>query len=199
LALLVAIASGAAGGFAVSREDALDALPGVAIAISLVPPLSVVGISLVEGQFYAARGALLLFLTNLLAILLAGGSVFLLLRLGSIVTSAMQFQQRRRAIAIIVAGVALLCIPLAAATEGTILTTRHQWIAEASINQWLGDTPAEVLSVDVTPGLISTVITSRVPIQPDQALLDLLNQKLGYPVGVDMRVIPEQHYSLPAP
>ena len=73
--LVAALASGAAGAFCLSREDVADSLPGVAIAISLVPPLCVVGLSLSAGEWAAAGGALLLFVTNLLAILLAGGGV----------------------------------------------------------------------------------------------------------------------------
>ncbi|MCB1403086.1 MAG: DUF389 domain-containing protein, partial [Rhodobacteraceae bacterium] len=37
--LAAALASGAAGAFCMSRDDIADSLPGVAIAISLVPPL----------------------------------------------------------------------------------------------------------------------------------------------------------------
>ena len=44
--LVAALASGAAGAFCLSRDDVADSLPGVAIAISLVPPLCVVGLSL---------------------------------------------------------------------------------------------------------------------------------------------------------
>ena len=44
--LAVALASGAAGASAMSRSDVADSLPGVAISISLVPPLCVVGIGL---------------------------------------------------------------------------------------------------------------------------------------------------------
>lgn len=44
--LAAALAAGAAGAFAMSRDDVADSLPGVAIAISLVPPLCVVGIGL---------------------------------------------------------------------------------------------------------------------------------------------------------
>jgi uncharacterized membrane protein len=58
-----------------------DSLPGVAISISLVPPLCVVGISLSNGELGAAEGAFLLFLTNMLAILLAGGGVLAVLGL----------------------------------------------------------------------------------------------------------------------
>ena len=71
--LYAALASGAAGAFAMSREDIADSLPGVAISISLVPPLCVVGVGLSEGEWLAAWGALLLFVTNFLSILLAGG------------------------------------------------------------------------------------------------------------------------------
>ena len=57
LALLTALGAGAAGAFIVSRAEIADALGGVAIAISLVPPLCVVGISLRCGQMSAALGS----------------------------------------------------------------------------------------------------------------------------------------------
>lgn len=77
LDLGVALASGAAGAYALSRKGVSAALPGVAIAAALVPPLATVGIGLALGQGRIAGGALLLFLTNLVAIVAAGGLVFL--------------------------------------------------------------------------------------------------------------------------
>jgi uncharacterized hydrophobic protein (TIGR00271 family) len=77
--LAVALASGAAGAFALSRTDVADSLPGVAISIALVPPLAVVGLSLSAAEWDDAIGALLLFLTNFVSILLTGGGVFALL------------------------------------------------------------------------------------------------------------------------
>jgi uncharacterized hydrophobic protein (TIGR00271 family) len=50
LDLMIALAAGAAGAYAIGRQEIADSLAGVAIAISLVPPLSVVGISLAKGQ-----------------------------------------------------------------------------------------------------------------------------------------------------
>ena len=49
LDLTVAVAVGVAGSFALSRRDVADILAGVAIAISLVPVLAVVGITLGGG------------------------------------------------------------------------------------------------------------------------------------------------------
>jgi uncharacterized hydrophobic protein (TIGR00271 family) len=77
LDLGVALASGAAGAYALSRKGVSAALPGVAIAAALVPPLATVGIGLALGQGRIAVGAALLFLTNLVAITAAGGLVFL--------------------------------------------------------------------------------------------------------------------------
>jgi uncharacterized hydrophobic protein (TIGR00271 family) len=59
-ALLTALGAGAAGAFIPSRAEIADSMGGVAIAISLVPPLCVVGISLQKGQLDAVVGAFLL-------------------------------------------------------------------------------------------------------------------------------------------
>src|SRR5688572_24640146 len=70
--LLAALATGAVGSVALVRRDISDTLPGVAIAISLVPPLSVVGLTFESGAPDQSLGALLLFLTNVAAILGSG-------------------------------------------------------------------------------------------------------------------------------
>ncbi|MDQ1246226.1 MAG: hypothetical protein QG597_594, partial [Actinomycetota bacterium] len=62
--LVAALATGVVGAFALVRSDVSDTLPGVAIAISLVPPLAVVGLTLESGSPAEASGALLLFATN---------------------------------------------------------------------------------------------------------------------------------------
>lgn len=79
LDLLVALLSGAAAAYAVSRSQLAAALPGVAIAAALVPPLCVVGYGLGTGQFDIAIGSSLLFITNLAAIVSAAATIFLLL------------------------------------------------------------------------------------------------------------------------
>jgi uncharacterized hydrophobic protein (TIGR00271 family) len=77
LDLLVALASGAAAGYAIGRKEVAAALPGVAIAAALVPPLCVVGYGIGTSDLSIATGSLLLFTTNLIAIVLAGALVFL--------------------------------------------------------------------------------------------------------------------------
>jgi len=82
LDLGIALASGIAGAWALSRERVSASLPGVAIAVSLEPPLATAGLALAFGRTDAALGALLLFVINFVAIVAAGGLVFLLLGFG---------------------------------------------------------------------------------------------------------------------
>ena len=58
----IAMAAGAAGAFANTRRSISTAMPGVAIAVALVPPLSVVGIGLAQGGGqYCFWGAIIIF------------------------------------------------------------------------------------------------------------------------------------------
>lgn len=77
--LAVALASGAAGAYALARKDVAAALPGVAIAAALIPPLGVIGVGLALADLSIAGGGGLLFVTNLIAITLAGSVTLLLL------------------------------------------------------------------------------------------------------------------------
>lgn len=94
LDLGVAMAAGAAGAFSLSRESIRNSIAGVAISVSLVPPLAVVGIGLALGRKATADvgfsfreiglfsggtdiavGAIVLFMTNLVAIVVVAGIV----------------------------------------------------------------------------------------------------------------------------
>jgi len=77
LDLAVALISGAAAAYALGRRDVASALPGVAIAVALVPPLATLGLAVVSGAGQVALGASLLFLTNLVAIVSGAGIIFL--------------------------------------------------------------------------------------------------------------------------
>ncbi len=72
----IALAGGAAAAYALAQPHLSAALPGVAIATALMPPLCTVGIGLAVSSPATALGALLLFLTNFAAIWFAGIVVF---------------------------------------------------------------------------------------------------------------------------
>ena len=66
--LLVAMLSGIAAAYATSRPNLSSALPGVAIAASLVPPIATAGLAMHVGDLDLAVGSLMLFFTNIVAI-----------------------------------------------------------------------------------------------------------------------------------
>ena len=74
--LIVALASGVAAAYAMGRPHLVSALPGVAIAAALVPPIATAGLSLAMGDFILSAGASLLFFTNVIAIILGTAITF---------------------------------------------------------------------------------------------------------------------------
>ncbi len=80
LYFIVALASGAAATIAWTRKELSDILPGVAIAVSLVPPMSLVGIWLSVLNFDAARFYFSVFLLNLFGIIIGSLVIFLMLK-----------------------------------------------------------------------------------------------------------------------
>jgi len=69
--LWVAFASGLAAAYANTRPGLFAALPGVAIAAALVPPIATSGLACAAGEFHLAYGSFLLFVSNMVAIVLA--------------------------------------------------------------------------------------------------------------------------------
>lgn len=77
LDLLVAIAAGAAGAYAIGRKNVASSAAGVAIAVALVPPLATAGLGIALPNGPLATGAILLFVTNFAAIAASSALVFL--------------------------------------------------------------------------------------------------------------------------
>lgn len=150
--LVAAMATGLAGAIALSRRDVGAVLPGVAIAISLVPPLAVAGVCLGHGQQGLAGGALLLFASNLLALVLCGTLVFAGLgyTTEALGATTRRGRPRRHAYLTLAALIVVIALPL------TVNTALHYllniWTArvETTAEAWLEDTPGgTVTNVDV--------------------------------------------------
>ena len=105
LDLMVALFSAFAATIAMSRPNISGAVAGVAIATALVPPLCAVGLSASHGSYTNAYGAILLFCTNLIAIIIASAVTF---RLLGIVEGRAIRRNRRMAFSIQVALVVML-------------------------------------------------------------------------------------------
>jgi uncharacterized hydrophobic protein (TIGR00271 family) len=152
--LLAALATGVAGAVAMSRRDVASVLPGVAIAISLVPPLAVAGVCLGQGAFGLAVGALLLFLSNWLALVLIGAMVFTVLAqsgaLGGGTTVA-----RRKAYVTLALLLLIILGPLLANTASTILVAVWTSRAQAAAAEWAAQEPGTIIKdIQVTSNRI---------------------------------------------
>ena len=189
-ALLTALGAGAAGAFITSRAEISDSLGGVAIAISLVPPLCVVGIALRQGQLGAAGGALLLFMTNFLAILLAGGVVFRVLGLGKQVASQEQVRFRRRAFLLFVVGILLVTILLSITAFHNFLHAEDNNNATAVVQKWLDGTPYQVNTVSVNDQAVIVSVEGTGELKSLQQLANQLALALGRPVLVNLITLP---------
>ena len=135
--LLAALATGLAGSFATSRKDVSDTLPGVAIAISLVPPLTNAGILFAAGRVELALGSLLLFVTNYLAILLTGTLMFAVMGFPRAALNEASPKARRNALAIALALVLVIAVPLASSSVRTVTDSLAEQRAAAAARAWI--------------------------------------------------------------
>jgi uncharacterized hydrophobic protein (TIGR00271 family) len=189
-ALLTALGAGAAGAFIVSRAEIADSMGGVAIAISLVPPLCVVGISLQKGRWDAAGGALLLFMTNYLAILLAGGLTLVVLGVGKVAGAQEQARVRRRGFILFTVGILLVSIPLTLTAYQSVIHAMDSHKATAEVNQWLEGTSYQVDMVKVNDRVVIATIEGTGELKPVQQLANQLAVSLRHPVIVNLRTLP---------
>ncbi len=188
--LIAAIATGLAGAVGLSRRDVAAVLPGVAIAISLVPPLAVVGICLGEGSLGPAMGALLLFVSNLVSMVIAGTVLFAALGYSAEADAEARLvgAPRKSSVTLVLLLVAVL-VPLALNTALVLLL--HSWSGriQTVAEDWLSGNPkAEVTDVQFTSR--SFRIEVRVPpgdLPPTDELLRALDGEVpdGLAIVVD--------------
>ena len=188
LDLVAAIATGFAGAIALARRDVGTVLPGVAIAISLVPPLAVVGVCLGDGAPGLALGALVLFLSNLVALVLAGTLVFTALAYQAVADgTATSGGSRRKTYLSLALLTVLVAVPLLANTIGTLYLSIITSRAESTAEGWLEGEPGASVS-EVTFSGSSLVIELQTPseVPPvEQLLVDLEDDvPAGIPVVV---------------
>lgn len=147
--LVAAFATGFAGAIALARRDLGDVLPGIAIAISLVPPLGVVGVCLGAGAPSLAAGALLLFTSNAVALVIAATVVFTGAGYAAEASEARAAVHGPRRVrrAYLVAGVALVvvAVPMVANTVQAALAELWAGQTRAAAQDWLADDPAAVV------------------------------------------------------
>jgi uncharacterized hydrophobic protein (TIGR00271 family) len=189
--LVVALAAGTAGAYATVRRDVSGALPGVAVAVALVPPLAAVGVLLGLEQPDLARGAGLLFAANLFGILLAAAVVFL-------VTGFVPERHRKRTRPTIIVALAAAAVPVLAVA--VLLTVRFAHTADQARTlrtatetalAWLGPASADKLgTISLVGDTVEVNVSGPVPPPATQELTEALTAALGRSTSVSVRWTP---------
>ncbi len=197
--LVAALATGAVGAFALAREDVSDTLPGVAIAISLVPPLAVVGLTLESGADGQARGALLLFLANVCAILFSGLIVMALYRVGRLadVPLGLSARQQRTAAVLVVAFVIAVALPLGASTKQSISESLRRSDVTAVAEDWAKASDWQIVNVDTSEQGIVVHAIGPLPAPDPKNLRSALDAKGLRAVDVRLELLPLDRVDLP--
>jgi len=188
--LISAVATGFAGSIAFARRDVAAVLPGVAIAISLVPPLAVVGVCLGQGAVALAMGALVLFVSNFVALVLAGTLVFTSAGYAAEAGQAKQLSRRRALLAIGILLVVVL-VPMAVNTVGTYLVGVWTERVESTADQWISQEPgARIESVTVASKTVYVNVQTPGGLPPTDELVADLDGQIpnGIPVVVTTTV-----------
>lgn len=185
--LLVALAAGAAGAYATVRNDVSSSLPGVAVAVALVPPLAAIGLTLAAGRGDLAQGAVLLYAANLVGIILIGAIVFVLT--GFVPSRRLQQKRARLAasVALVTAMVVAIAVPLTLASVRAAEAGRHRTDVQTAVENWLSGSNNDLDQVRIDKSTVHIDISG--PAQPPETDdLDLaLDRALGRDASIKIR------------
>lgn len=198
--LAIALAAGAAGAFAKTRRGVADALPGVAIAVALVPPLSVIGIGLAMASQTVAVGSAVLFTTNLVGIIFSGVLVFVWEEYGSL-------SRAKGGLAVAAMTLGVLAVPLGFSLRELVIETKARSLASHLIRRQtvtFSQTDIRALRVDSAGQQLAVYLEVAAPantITDRQVNLvhQFLEAELDRPIELDVRIIPVTIYQVPAP
>ena len=202
LDLIVALISGVAAAYALSRKNVANSLPGVAIAVALVPPLATVGVCLSIGFLGLAYGAFKLFLSNMVAIVFASAVVFASLGFKPNIDTT-QDHRRLKVFqrSFIASGILVMLM------FGILLSQAVEEIEDASLNDTVQrELTYQLEKLDVKASIADWKITTaqhggfkielqlqsanKITNKEVEALEDRLEESLKKPVILDITVIP---------
>jgi uncharacterized hydrophobic protein (TIGR00271 family) len=191
LDLLAALATGSVGAFALVRYDISDTLPGVAIAISLVPPLANVGLLLDVHRYYDAGQAALLFATNVAAIVATGTAVFLLFRVRRAARDSGLPLGRLRGwtLGVVIAMLVAIAIPLAAGTASVARDQQLSSKAKPFAESWARTGGWQIVSFTVRDNVVEITALGPPPDVDPARLRKVLDEHGMGGAGLEVHLV----------
>ncbi|GMQ84578.1 MAG: hypothetical protein BMS9Abin07_0142 [Acidimicrobiia bacterium] len=148
LDLGIAVTAGMAAGYVLAHRKVGASLPGVAIAVALVPPLATIGVTLRLGATSEAQGAMLLYLTNLVAIVLSAGVVMVVSGFVPRHIRAIAKGHLTAGFVVSIVALVVISVPLAFHTVEQVRNEQLERLVVGSVPQW--DESASVRSINVS-------------------------------------------------
>ena len=197
LDLVIALAGGAAAAYALAQPNLSAALPGVAIATALMPPLCVMGIGISLQNSAVFFGSSLLFVTNYAAILFAGILVFgaLGFRPASDNHRMLGFSRGVFMSAVLVA---VVTVPLVVLTLGFVRSAKEAQTLRSAIEHEIQSLPesqiVDIQSSTNEDNVLDIEVTVRLLHQPTYqqtiTMQEELASRLQRPIALQLIVVP---------
>jgi uncharacterized hydrophobic protein (TIGR00271 family) len=146
--LLIALAAGSAGAYTIARKES-GAIPGVAVAVALLPPLASAGILMTTGEFELAIRAIVLFLTNLVAMILAGALTFMAVGVSPPDSRKKTAAFVKGQISLFIALTIAISVPLWFYSEKVLFNAHYQAAKSEILQSWLKENKLELVDVDI--------------------------------------------------
>jgi uncharacterized hydrophobic protein (TIGR00271 family) len=146
--LLIALAAGSAGAYTITRKET-SAIPGVAVAVALLPPLASAGILLVSAEFELAMRAVILFLTNLIAMILAGALTFMAVGVSPATARKTTATFVRNQLSLFLALTIAVSVPLWFYSEKILFNARYRAAKSEILQDWLKASELELVDIEV--------------------------------------------------
>ncbi|WDE98363.1 DUF389 domain-containing protein [Lentisphaera profundi] len=197
--LFIAFVSGIAAAHCMTRTHLSAALPGVAIASALVPPIASIGIALSKGISATVQGATVLFITNVICIVLGSALTFYA---AGIRARPDQSKNRvvKRLYLILIFCMTLLCIPLSSRLvkygvkkfSDSSLPNREEFIqmTQPTLDKYNIPKVSKISYKNLGDNKLSVWVWVQVGHVPDRAILDdmeaILSKNLKREVSVSI-------------
>jgi uncharacterized hydrophobic protein (TIGR00271 family) len=196
LDLGVAVAAGAAAGYILPRRSTSGALPGVGIAVALVPPLVTVGITARLGLGADSRNAFLLFITNLAAIIFAAGIALALTGFRPNQFGGKRALRTRMVITLVT--VVAVAIPLSFHTRTTLADLRLRRAVVDAVSAW--DSEVRIVELDADAyddrATVELLIVGRGDPRPAWQLAEEIQDRFDAAVDLNLLYQRDEQYNV---
>ncbi len=187
--LLIALAAGGAGAYALITHIKSQQLVGVVIAAALIPVMATIGIGISLQNADLIMGASLLLFGNFFALLLSIIIVFYLKGLKPQWWYESTAEKLiKKSLVILTISVILLTIPLSVITYNQMIkNTPEDIVRKIYRNQFGDELESRLFSINVEQKRVDLVIYT--PVETDEYYFDLLANKIKKSLGDDYQVI----------